>query len=875
MNKRSIFLPLLLAFCLICQTAVFAAQLPSNEQKNDLSIRFLAAIGVLPQYEDAEYDAEATVSRGELAGALVRASGNAAGGAGNIHFSDVPSDHPQASYIYAAAQMGIMSGYSDGMFRPDYPVRYEEAIKTVVCLLGYTPRADLSGGYAAGYVSEAQRLDLLRGVGGKIGNFIALADFAKLMVNAIDVPLLDVKTMEGEAVSLGTDAQNTLLKERLGISWHVGIITESDRSALTGPSTLAVGTVRVGNVGEDDVVYRAAESDAADWLGYRAKVYYNEENEVLFVWPERQEKLTVAADDILEDDASFSESNFVYINENNKTESAKISITADVIYNGVSLTDFHKTDLKPSNGTVELLDNNNDGEYDVVFVNEYWDMVVGNIYADRYVFTDKNDSSRSIELDPRNKDYRCMLTMNGKYFSFGEVLGGNVLSVFESKNTTGRKVRRVIVSETKVSGTISEFGDETAVLEGVEYQTTEYFSREFSSIRPGIKGSFLLNFAGELTAFTGNDTSGEVYGYLFAKEADENKLTENMSFKILTEANTMEIFKGSAKMEIDGQYYKSFGEQKAAFSGIDRQLIRYRLNDDGEVAMLDTAVYRSADDSLSLDFDAKERYYYASTRVWGYEKNDFTVDTANTKFFVIPASEANKENEEMYFSSGVGTLGLAEGSLYMVSAYDINDNLEAGVVVLERDMTGTTDKTEGRAFMVERCTKIADADGNVVVKLSGRTEGAYAVKYITDMNVKHDYRSGDLIRIGTAPNGEIKATELILRPTLENTGTVVSEGSNTGDVRASFRLVYGALLRMDASAMLVSGADPESSDISALNPVNITNFTVTIYNARKQTVTAGTQAELAKYIYSANPEARVAFCMRSGNGRDIFVMDFS
>ena len=347
MNKKSIFLPLLLAFCLICQTAVFAEQLPSNEEKDDLAIRFLAAIGVLPQYEDAEYDAEATVRRGELAGALVRASGSAGGGVSNIRFTDVPSEHPQAEYINAAAQMGIMNGYGDGMFRPDYPVRYEEAIKAVVSLLGHTPRADLSGGYAAGFVSEAQRLNLLRGVGGKIGNFIALADFSKLVVNAIDIPLLEVKAIEGEAVSLGTDGRNTLLRERLGIGWHLGIVTETDRSGLSAPSTLAVGTVRVGNAGEDDVVYSAAGSGAADWLGYRAKVYYNEENEVLFIWPERQEKLTVAADDILEDDASFSESNFVYINENNKTESAKISITADVIYNGVSLTDFSKADLKP------------------------------------------------------------------------------------------------------------------------------------------------------------------------------------------------------------------------------------------------------------------------------------------------------------------------------------------------------------------------------------------------------------------------------------------------------------------------------------------------------------------------------------------------
>ena len=155
-------------------------------------------------------------------------------------------------------------------------------------------------------------------------------------------------------------------------------------------------------------------------------------------------------------------------------------------------------------------------------------MVVGNIYADRYVFTDKNDSSKSIELDPGNKDYRCMLTMNGKDFPFNEVLGGNVLSVFESKNTTGRRVRRVIVSDTKVSGTITEFGDETAVLEEVEYQTSKYFRREFCSIRPGTKGSFVLNFAGEITALTSNAVSEEVYGYLFANKVDENKLAENV-----------------------------------------------------------------------------------------------------------------------------------------------------------------------------------------------------------------------------------------------------------------------------------------------------------------------------------------------------------
>ena len=81
--------------------------------------------------------------------------GNHPSAQNDIMFYDVPDG---ASYKWAAdaaLTLGFISGHDDGMFMPNDTISYFEALKIIVCALGYKPVAEANGGFPSGYVSAA------------------------------------------------------------------------------------------------------------------------------------------------------------------------------------------------------------------------------------------------------------------------------------------------------------------------------------------------------------------------------------------------------------------------------------------------------------------------------------------------------------------------------------------------------------------------------------------------------------------------------------------------------------------------------------------------------------------------------------------------
>jgi hypothetical protein len=77
----------------------------------------MADDGVLSGYTDGTFRPGKSVTRGQLATLLVRLLDLEASGS-VPSFSDVPSDHPHAEAIGIVASHGIVGGYGDGTYRP-------------------------------------------------------------------------------------------------------------------------------------------------------------------------------------------------------------------------------------------------------------------------------------------------------------------------------------------------------------------------------------------------------------------------------------------------------------------------------------------------------------------------------------------------------------------------------------------------------------------------------------------------------------------------------------------------------------------------------------------------------------------------------------
>lgn len=102
-------------------------------------------------------------------------------------FVDV-ADNVNSGYIGLAQQMKIVDGYGDGLFMPEKEITYYEAVKMIVCMLGYRPVAEEEG-YPYGYLKKANELGLILYPNAQ-DRIINLDDIGKILYKAIDTPLM-------------------------------------------------------------------------------------------------------------------------------------------------------------------------------------------------------------------------------------------------------------------------------------------------------------------------------------------------------------------------------------------------------------------------------------------------------------------------------------------------------------------------------------------------------------------------------------------------------------------------------------------------------------------------------------------------------------
>ncbi|GMK47717.1 hypothetical protein PghCCS26_48470 [Paenibacillus glycanilyticus] len=101
------------------------------------AIRWGQQVGILSGYPDGSFKPNATITRAEMA-AIIAKWLQLDPGAANPAFRDVKG-HWASAHIAAAAKLGYMTGYSDGTFRPDQPLTRAEAVVIVNRILGRGP----------------------------------------------------------------------------------------------------------------------------------------------------------------------------------------------------------------------------------------------------------------------------------------------------------------------------------------------------------------------------------------------------------------------------------------------------------------------------------------------------------------------------------------------------------------------------------------------------------------------------------------------------------------------------------------------------------------------------------------------------------------
>ena len=191
-------LALVLALVMVLSSFSFVSAAPDFADvagtKYESSVARLELLEILKGYPDGTFKPEGSITRAEFAAVAVRAKGLAgvAEAAAGLPsgFSDVPAWHWAAGYVGTAGSTGVVQGIGGGLFAPNAPVKYEEAVTMLVRALGYEPEAQSKGGYPFGYLVVAEEIGLLDGARSTTGTFATRGLVALLTDNAMEIPMM-------------------------------------------------------------------------------------------------------------------------------------------------------------------------------------------------------------------------------------------------------------------------------------------------------------------------------------------------------------------------------------------------------------------------------------------------------------------------------------------------------------------------------------------------------------------------------------------------------------------------------------------------------------------------------------------------------------
>lgn len=783
---------LLLVMAMLCSVAVFAAdedvttETETNEnaavvdEVYDAAVAKLNAFGFWP-YGDTN-DAGEPVTRAEfayLAANLVNMADY--DGATETVFRDVSATHPYYHSISFMYDLGAVSGEFGGLFRPDDAITYAEAMKILICIMGYEAEATDSGSYPAGYLFQANKVGIgLDNV--QADDAMTRKMTAQALSNALDVDILAKIVYGTKFTFLGSSYGKTILSEYYDVYKASGIVN------AVGSTRATVGTKLNKNVAEiSGVAFDVGNSNVKDYIGYRVTAYYkaaeikSDRATLLYVEPINNDTIEIPGELISRYDEDAGRLYYFKDLDSSRQTSVNINInTANMIYNNVRSTTVTKEKIESAD-RIFAIDNNRDGNYDVVFVDYEIVMMVKSVDSNNfkiysnYTLYNADGTSMGTALDIEDDGMLKTTNITDRYgndidlsaLSFGTVL--NVLRSDPDEN--GAVTTTIVVTNQTVTGTVSEIGSDASGRSKVIIDGTEYtFAKNEQEIteRPdmalGSTYTFYLDVNNKIAGM-GTGASTDVYGFL-VKAAYANGMETMPEVRILTADGVFSDLKFSDNAKINGE--SKFGSQEDVIrqffnvgssvavdlsrsGGIIAKAVTYRLNSAGEISRMEVAK-----DNTNI---TQEEYYDLSTTENRmikfpltsnpmYIRNPLIFDgkfkiASSTTIFLVPELDSpstdptvvpsklssaviDKYDDIKNFDIGnvdsftsYGGVDRNKASFYNLSAERVADLVVYQKILAENKLSKSTGIT-----VVKRIDEVLDDEGHTAYKLYGMKAGA-------------------------------------------------------------------------------------------------------------------------------------------------------
>ncbi|MBR5518924.1 MAG: S-layer homology domain-containing protein [Clostridia bacterium] len=864
------------------------SDVPNNSSYKN-AIYTLADFGIILGDAGADtFRPKANISREEFSVIMTRVLGLGAlnGTVTEYPFPDVTPATAADWSIKAtkiAYDLGIIKGFEDGTFRPKESVTFEQAVKMIVCALGYDASAQEQGGWPNGYIAVARGFGILNNAEAPQTLPASREIIAQLVANSLEVTLAGTEVEENR----------TILTEKLRYTEGTGVVTGVEGKALkSNASGIKEDEIQIDN----SIKFKVGDTSAKEYFGKQIKYYYKDDdgNKVLVSarLTTKNSEVTIPSaqvKDLYPTKVEF----YPDVDDTNTYDTYEFEANnVSAIYNGKYVAAITE-EMKPDSGSIRLIDNNGNGTYDVVIIDAAQVYVVSSIDSAKKIIYNEYNQAQSLNLNTATGKLDVTITKANTEVDFSHIKKGDVLLVSGSLSPVGKQVYNVEIVTNSVTGTVTainpSYGE--VIISGKAYEYSTAYERYLTT-----KPTEAMEIGDKVTAYLDNNNkilaaaitsiaTTTKYGYLI--DADGLEKNEYAQFKIYTTDNKTVVLKGATRVKINGISYtydkvpealeetnRATNKDSAAENDLRAQLIKYTTNSSGQIDNIYTIqTTGDSDKTLVLSKAYQEDVNYTST---GRQLGTGITLSTTTKVLFVPGDRYDTDE----YSAGTYSK-LKNGSKYDFEAYDCSEtNVPAIVVIYGSPSSIGLDDTLVTFALVDSI-KDTIKDGEALTTLKCKVDGADKTYYCEDSSVLDSYSKGDVLKIEFDAKGYIKA----VAPAFE-WHNLPAEGASAryvtkADSTNSYKSIYGTVYARDEERITITPYDVKEDaslvgtpiynvPISSSTKIFVLDTTVSESSANR--LTTGTIDSIAGYLSSATGASKVYTYIRNNSTKFILVV---
>lgn len=616
------------------------------------AVNLMQYLNLADAANEDEYGVYQYVTRAQVVDSIVRAFSETQipGYGEELPFNDVDEGHPLYNQIFTAYKLGYVQGGGDGTFEPDSYVTGTELSVMLLRALGYGVRLQAESNPMQVATRIARKLDIYGG-----SEYMKKGDFVNVFYNALIAPTYDVKSIDEDGVNY-VDGDN-ILYGRYKLELYEGIVFENNITSLKKSSKTKDNTAVVG-----DMEFTDADGVLNDYIGRSVVIGVSADNKKvpLFAWSGEKNSETVIKAEELERNLSDIESGKITtVNDNDKKTSYSVSNEAYYVMNGVSYPDCTAADVLIDNGTITLVDNNDDNAYEVVVIESYvmYTVESSSVSDDTlYLRCSGSTEEKKFEIDT---DILSVFTVEGKSKAAKNVTRGSVIAMYASPYSNYYKI---VIFSNVISGMLSEYDGNCIYIDGEAYKKASGFSVP-AEIKLGDTVDIYINSDGKVIFMkkpTGNASAWKT-GFC-ANWTNGGGFADDLRFKMFTEDGVFGIYYAADNVNLDGKRVSVEELNNMMTKGLDvldsgeryifQNFWKYKLNGNDEIIEMDTLKYDStveSSDSFKYGGSLPEYSRYTSGGGAFYLYNEFLFAADNnTKSFTIPTVNGKYTTSDSY-----------------------------------------------------------------------------------------------------------------------------------------------------------------------------------------------------------------------------------